>query len=255
MRPQVAFFSFASCEGCQLVVLECEDELLDLVGAVDIIRFREAMDPVGDQSHYDIAFIEGSMTREEDVAKLKQIRERTDILIALGACAWPGGVNALKNLQPLDAVRRSVYGDKADVFDTMPTAPIDAYVKTDYFLRGCPIDRTEFLECVKALLLGKPPVFKDYPMCVECKLRENACLFHKGYWCLGPVVRAGCGAICPSHGDACEGCRGPIDHPNRNAHVEVLREFGLTADDIMKRFQLFGTYLEQQRAQEEAGSR
>jgi len=252
MKPRVAVFSFASCEGCQLMILECEDELLDLLGAIELVRFREAMDPVGDQSHYDLVFIEGSMTRPSDVERLREIREKSDVLIALGACAWPAGVNALKNAQPLDQVRNYVYGEHAGVFETMPTAPIDAYVKTDFYLRGCPIDRTEFLDCVKALLLGKTPVFKDYPLCVECKLRENACLFHKGYWCLGPVVRAGCGAICPSFGDACEGCRGPIDNPNRDAHQDVLREFGLTVEDIMKRYQLFNTYLEQQRAKEEA---
>lgn len=250
MGPRVAIFSFASCEGCQLVILECEDELLDLLRAVQLVRFREAMDPVGDQSHYDIAFIEGSITRPSDAERLEEIRAKSDILIALGACAWPAGINALKNLQPLDDVRQYVYGDKAEVFETMPTAPVDAFVEVDYYLRQCPVNEQEFLYTVKSLVLGKKPVFKDYPMCVDCKLKENTCLFFKGYWCLGPVTQAGCGAICPTFGDACEGCRGPISNPNRDAHHEVLREFGLTVEDIVKRYELFNTYLEQQLREE-----
>ncbi len=164
------------------------------------------------------------------------------MLVALGACAHLGGINAIRNAQPLDDVRHYVYGDKAEWYETYPARPISAVVKVDAVIPGCPIDRNEFLEVVKALLLGKKPAIPDYPMCVECKLQENVCLFHKGGFCLGPVTRAGCGAICPTYGDGCEGCRGLIPDPNRNAMSEVLVENGLTVEAMLARWTMFGTY-------------
>jgi coenzyme F420-reducing hydrogenase gamma subunit len=240
MRPKVAFFDFTSCEGCQLTVVDSLQTHPDLLEAVEIVQFREAMTEKGED--YAIAFIEGSISRESDEARLKQIRERAAVLVALGACAHLGGVNALKNAQPLDDVRKYVYGDKADWYETYPARPISAVVKVDAFIPGCPIDREEFIEVVKAVLLGKKLPIPDYPICVECKRKENVCLFHKGGFCLGPVARAGCGAICPTYGDGCEGCRGLIPHPNVNSESDVLVKYGLTVDDMLARWTLFGTY-------------
>lgn len=240
MKPKVAFFDFTSCEGCQLTVVDSLQTHPELLDVVEIVQFREAMTEKGED--YAVAFIEGSISRASDEPRLKQIREQAAVLVALGACAHLGGINAIRNAQPLDDVRHYVYGDKAEWYETYPARPISAVVKVDAVIPGCPIDRNEFLEVVKALLLGKKPAIPDYPMCVECKLQENVCLFHKGGFCLGPVTRAGCGAICPTYGDGCEGCRGLIPDPNRNAMSEVLVENGLTVEAMLARWTMFGTY-------------
>jgi len=242
MKPKVGVFDFASCEGCELQIVNLEEDVVGLVSAVDVVSFREAMKEHSDD--YDIAIVEGSITRESDEARLKGIRENAKILIAIGACATIGGINALKNAHDLDEVKKIVYGDKADWFETYPARPIDAVVKVDYKVHGCPIDRGELVSVVKALLLGKEPEIPNYPVCVECKLAENQCVFENGMFCLGPVARAGCSARCPSYGSACEACRGLVDNPNKEAHKEVLEKFGLTVDDVMAKFTLFGTYQE-----------
>jgi sulfhydrogenase subunit delta len=240
MKPKVAFFDFTSCEGCQLTVVDSLQTHLDLLDAVEIVQFREAMSERGED--YAVAFVEGSITRESDEARLKKIREQAALVVALGACAHLGGVNAIKNLAPLDDVRKYVYGDKYEWYATYAARPISAVVKVDAFIPGCPIDREEFIRVVQAVLLGKKPPIPDYPLCVECKLKENICMFHKGGFCLGPVTRAGCGAICPTFGDGCEGCRGAISNPNQDAMKDVLKEHGLTVDQVMTRMTMFNAY-------------
>ena len=248
-KPKVAFFDFACCEGCQLTVVDSLQTSLDLLDAVEIVQFREAMTEKGED--YQIAFIEGSCTRKSDEARLEEIRAQAGIVVALGACAHLGGVNSLKNLHPLEDVRQWVYGDKADWYDTYAARPISAVIEVDAIIPGCPIDREEFTRVVKAVLLGKKPTVPDYPVCVECKLKENVCMFQIGKFCLGPVTRAGCDAICPTYGDGCEGCRGFIPHPNENAMKDVLAEAGLTVDEVMSRMTMFNTYQVQERMVEE----
>ncbi len=248
-KPKVAFFDFACCEGCQLTVVDSLQTHLDLLDAVEIVQFREAISDMGED--YAIAFIEGSCTRKADEARLEKIRAQAAIVVALGACAHTGGVNALKNLQPLDDVRQYVYGDKADWYDTYAARPIGDVIQVDAVIPGCPIDREEFIAVVKAVLLGKSLPIPDYPVCVECKLKENVCMFHIGKVCLGPLSRAGCGAICPTYGDGCEGCRGSIPHPNRDAMKDVLSEAGLTVEEMMSRFTMYNTYPVQKQAAEE----
>ena len=239
-KPKVAFFDFACCEGCQLTVIDTLQTHVDLLDAVEIVNFREA---TSRQDHdYQIAFIEGSITREQDEERLHRIREQADLLVALGTCAHLGGVNALKGLHPLEDARRWVYGDKADWYDTYPARPISAVVEVDAVIPGCPIDREEFIRVVKAVLVGKKPPIPDYPVCVECKKNGNVCVYELGRTCLGPVIMAGCGAICPTYGTGCEGCRGLIPHPNEDAMKEVLDEFGLTVDEIMGSFTMFNAY-------------
>ncbi|HEY4690640.1 MAG TPA: NADH:ubiquinone oxidoreductase [Anaerolineae bacterium] len=255
-KPQIAFFDFTSCEGCQLTVVDSLQTHLDLLDAVEIVQFREAMTDKRDD--YEIAFIEGSCTRKSDEDRLTRIREQAKIVVALGACAHLGGVNALRNSRPLDEVTQYVYGDSGDGTDVYPyrrprvkdellhvsplAQPIDAIIRVDAILPGCPIDREEFVRVTKQLLLGYLPRLPEYPLCVECKLKENVCLFHRGKTCLGPVARAGCGAICPTYGDGCEGCRGIIAKPNVDGMHSVLQEAGLSVDDIQDHFTLFGTY-------------
>lgn len=239
-KPKVAFFDFTCCEGCQLTVVDSLQTHPELLDAVEIVQFREAMSEKGED--YLIAFIEGSLARPADEERLKGIREKAQVLVALGACAHLGGINAIRNRQDLTSVRKYVYGDKYEWFDAYEAKPIGAVVKVDYFIPGCPIDRFEFLEVVKALLQGRVPKLPDYPMCVECKLKENICMYDLGKTCIGPITRAGCDAICPTYGDGCEGCRGMITNPNINAAHDVLKEHGLTVEDILDKMDLFGTY-------------
>jgi coenzyme F420-reducing hydrogenase gamma subunit len=159
----------------------------------------------------------------------------------------------LKNLHPLEDVRRWVYGDKADWYETYAARPIGAVIQVDAVIPGCPIDREEFVRVVKALLLGKKPPVPDYPVCVECKLKENVCVLLEGRPCLGPVTRAGCDAICPTYGDGCEGCRGLIPNPNENSMKDVLDEAGLTVEEVLSRFTMFNAYQVQERMAEEEG--
>jgi coenzyme F420-reducing hydrogenase gamma subunit len=239
-KPKIAFFDFTSCEGCQLTVVDSLQTHPELLGVVDIVQFREAMTEKGED--YLVAFIEGSCTRESDEARLKEIRERAALVVALGTCADLAGVNALKSLHPLEEVRQYVYGDKAGWYETYDARPIGAVIPVDFAIPGCPIDRNEFIACVKALLQGKKPPIPDYPLCVECKLKENTCMFTKGSVCLGPVTRSGCGAICPTYGDSCEACRGFISNPNDTSMRDLLAKHGLTVEDITTRYTMFTTY-------------
>ena len=237
MKPRVAFFDFAGCEGDQLQVVNLEEQLLDLLEQVDIVSFREASSAHSDE--YDIAFVEGSITRRSDEDRLKEIRKNARLLVAIGACATIGGINAIKNIHDLDEVKRYVYGDDARHFETYHTRPVDAVVKVDACVHGCPIDRDEFLQVVKALLLGKKPDMPNYPVCVECKKAENVCTFEKGQFCMGPVTRAGCGAACITEGSVCWGCRGLVDEPNTDAQMDVLEKYGLDLTDVISKFQLY----------------
>ena len=237
-KPRVAFFSFSSCEGCQLVVLTIEEQLLELVNLIDIVSFREAMSEKSED--YDIAFVEGSITRTSEIERIKKIRDTAKVVIALGACATIGGINSLKNQFKMDKVKEIVYGKMANDYETIPTRPIEAVIKVDYWIQGCPIDKDEFIEVTKAILLGKKPRIPDYPVCVECQMRENVCLFEKGIVCMGPVTRAGCKAICPTYNDGCTGCRGLIDDPNLSSHKNLLSEHGLTVDEAISQYMLFG---------------
>lgn len=236
-KPRVSFHDFTSCEGCQLQVLNCEDELLGIVGAVDIVNFREAIDERSDD--YDIAFIEGAFTRESDRARLEHIRKNAKIVVALGACACTGGLNVLKNFRGIDESMKKVYGESASWYETSPALPIEAAIKVDVKINGCPIPKQEFLEVVKSVLAGRTPQIPDYPVCVECKLRENVCLFQKGEYCMGVVAKAGCNAWCPSYGGRCYACRGLITDFNKNAAKDVLAEYGLTLEQVMAEFRLF----------------
>jgi coenzyme F420-reducing hydrogenase gamma subunit len=239
-KPKVAFFDFASCEGDQLQIANLEEKLVELLGHIELVSFREVMKEHSD--NYDIAFVEGSCTRASDEERLKKIRSNAKIVVALGACATIGGINSLKNTRPLDQVRKEVYGDKAEWYDTYEARPIDAVIPVDYKLHGCPIRKEEFLDLCKALLTGQKYSPPNYPVCVECKLAENVCVFEKGMTCVGPITRAGCGACCVTQGVVCWGCRGILDNPNTTAHKEVLDKYGLTVEEIKNKLNLYFTW-------------
>ncbi|MBN1808008.1 MAG: cytochrome B [Planctomycetes bacterium] len=240
-KPRLAIFDFACCEGCQLQIVNLEEEILDLISLVDPVEWREA---ISDQSDtYDIAIVEGSITRPEDEERVKKIRERSKVLIALGACAAIGGVNKLKNNFDMDDVKKCVYGKDADLphLNTAMTKAVDEVVPVDFYVHGCPIDRDEFKHVVKSVALGKKPNIPVYPVCVECKLRENVCRYEFNELCLGPITRAGCGARCPSNGSWCFGCRGLAPDPNVDAAKEVMDKYKKTVDDLRDRILLFNS--------------
>ncbi|UCG67482.1 MAG: NADH:ubiquinone oxidoreductase [Deltaproteobacteria bacterium] len=241
-KPRVAFFDFASCEGCQLQVVNLEEDLLQVLEAVDVVCFREAMKEHSDD--YDIAFVEGSITRRSDEARLKEIRKNAKVLVALGSCATLGGINCIKNFQELDYVRKFVYGEKASNYETYATRPPKAVVPVDFEIHGCPINRKEFTMVVKALLLGKKPEVPNYPVCVECKMAGNICVFELGMTCMGPVTRAGCAACCVTEGSICWGCRGLVDDPNVDSEREILATHGLSVNDILNKFRLYTGFSE-----------
>jgi len=236
-KPRVAFFSFSSCEGCQLEVLNLEDRLLNLVNVVDIVNFREAMSERS--TNYDVAFVEGSITSPAEIPQLNKIRQQAKVLVTMGACAHLGGINCLKNHFRVEISQKLVYGDKWHYFPSTVAQPLEVVVKVDYFIPGCPVDKEEFLRVVKGILWGQKPFIPDYPVCVECKLRGNVCIFFKGMPCAGPVIRAGCNARCPSYGNSCIGCRGLVSEPNITSWREMMGERGFSnkqADDLLEMF-------------------
>ncbi len=240
-KPKVAFFEFTGCEGCQLTVLNLEERLLDLVELVDVVAFREAMDRREDD--YDVVFVEGSITRASEIPRLEKIRKQAKVLVALGACSCIGGVNCLKNFMPTEEVQKIVYGSRGKEFPTILAKPIDAVVKVDYYIHGCPPDLDEFVEVTKSILFGRKPNIPNYPVCVECRMKENVCVFDKGMSCLGPVTRAGCKAICPTYGEGCGGCRGLIEDANFEAHQNLLLERGMSLEDAISCFKVFRGFL------------
>lgn len=240
-KPRVAIFDFACCEGCQLQIVNMEEELLDLLELIQPVEWREAM---SDKSEtYDIALIEGSITRPEDAERVKRIRAKAGCVVALGACAAIGGVNRLKNNFDLRDVKTCVYGDAADMphLDTMPTMAVSEVIPVDFTVHGCPMSKKEFGYVVRCLAVGKTPVIPTYPVCVECKRNENVCRYEYNEVCLGPITRAGCGAKCPTAGSWCFGCRGLIDDPNVNAARDVMDHYGKTMADLEDRLALFNS--------------
>jgi len=236
-KPRIGIFDFTGCEGCELNHLNFEDQLLDILEHVEIVEWREAMDGRADE--LDIAFVEGSLSTPDCIERIHQIRRKTKVLVAMGSCAVLGGINALKNIRPIEEVREEVYGQDKYLFPTLPALPLDAVVAVDHFIRGCPMTQLEFLKVFTSLVMGKQPVQEDYAVCVECKLKENECVFEKGMICLGPVTRAGCDAHCPTFGQMCIGCRGLVTDPRLEAMEEILVSHGLSMDEARKKLQMF----------------
>lgn len=223
-KARIAFFDFASCEGCQIEFTNFGDAAtLELLNHVEIVEFREAMSEKTTEP-IDIALVEGSFTREADRARLEDIRRRAKVVIAYGACAATGGINALKNHQ--DDYLECVYGQDAGRphLRSGPARPISAAIKVDHEVPGCPASKYELLQILSALLHEKTPVVPTYPVCVECKRNETVCRYAEGDHCLGMVARAGCGAPCPAQGIPCEACRGFVDAPNLASLEKVLVE-------------------------------
>jgi len=240
MKPTVAFFELSSCEGCQLQIVNNEATLLDFLSFVTVVNFREAMTEKTD--NYDIAFVEGSVTRADEVVRLKTIRKNAKILVAFGSCACFGGVNQLKNRFKDPAwVKKQVYGSHA--IDSNDTAqPLDAIVPVDLKIFGCPVKKEEVEKIVMNVALGKAIEHPKFPVCMECKANENNCLFDLGEPCLGPITRGGCDSWCPSNRFGCWGCRGPAEDANIVQMQEIMKKHGFSEETMLDRLECFGGF-------------
>ncbi|MBT8250537.1 MAG: oxidoreductase [Acidimicrobiia bacterium] len=239
MKPRLAVLKFASCDGCQLSLLDAEDELLAIAGAVDIAYFPEASREYLD-GPYDVTLIEGSVTTEHDRNRLRQIRQDTAMLVSIGACATAGGVQALKNFGNVDDFVSLVYATP-DYISTLSTStPISDHVRVDFELRGCPINKHQLVELIAALLVGRKPNIPTYSVCVECKARGNPCVMvAHGTPCLGPITQAGCGAICPAYNRGCYGCFGPSESPNTDSLESWWQSLGVGDDEWIRTLRTF----------------
>jgi coenzyme F420-reducing hydrogenase gamma subunit len=238
-RPTLAVWKFASCDGCQLTLLDCEEELLPLAGAVRIAHFTE-MSRAHVEGPYDLSLVEGSITTPEDAERIQEVRRISRSLITIGACATAGGIQGLRNFASAGEYASVVYA-RPDYLATLDTStPISAHVPVDLELQGCPIDRRQLLEVVSAFLVGRRPRIPGHSVCQECKMRGNTCvLVARGTPCLGPVTRAGCGALCPSVDRGCFGCFGPADTTNTTSLSSWLVARGLEPVDASRMFRTF----------------
>lgn len=239
-KPKVAFFDFACCEGCQLQVANMGELLLDVLGAIDVVEFREAMSEKWD-GEYDVALIEGSITTAHAVEKIKKLRERSKVLIAYGSCAAIGGINGMKNNFNLNEIRQSVYGKDFKFFETEETKAVHQVVKVDYTVAGCPVYIPELVKVLKHVLMGIPYAVPDHAVCVECKLNENICMYQKGVACMGPVTRAGCNAWCVNNGNICYGCRGMVSNPNEAGAQDIIKNYKVPLELIINKMKMYNT--------------
>lgn len=238
-RPRLAVFKFASCDGCQLSLLDCEDQLLAVAGAVDIVYFPEASSRML-PGPYDVSLVEGSVTTPHDRERIHQIRKESRLLMTIGACATAGGIQALRNFKDVREFVRQVYATP-EYIDTLATAtPIADHVPVDFELRGCPINKEQLVEVLAALLLGRKPRTPKESVCIECKRRGTVCVtVAQGTPCLGPVTQAGCGGLCMAYTRGCFGCFGPQDTANTASLAKVLGEGGLGREDLVRAFRSY----------------
>jgi sulfhydrogenase subunit delta len=250
-RPRLAVWKFASCDGCQLSLLDCEDELLAVADAVEIALFPEASSAMA-KGPFDLSLVEGSITTAHDAKRIQQVRKQSKALVTIGACATAGGIQALRNFAEVDEFVAMVYASPKYIKTLATSTPISAHVKVDFELRGCPINKTQLLEVLSAFLAGRKPAIAGNSVCVECKLRGTACVMVKGTPCLGPVTHAGCGAICPAYNRGCYGCFGPMETPNTAALAAEWKRLGATERDVHRVFRTFNAAAEPFRLESDA---
>src|ERR1035441_6089057 len=238
-RPTLAVWKFSSCDGCQLSLLDLEDELLALVDRIQIAYFLEASSAVF-EGPYDVSLVEGSVTTAHDADRIREVRAQSRTLITIGACATAGGIQALRNFGDVAEFTSIVYASP-DFISTLSTStPISAHVPVDFELNGCPIDKHQLLEVIGAHLAGRRPRVRGHSVCVECKRRGTVCVMvAHGTPCLGPVTHAGCGAICPAYHRGCYGCFGPMESPNTAALSARMAELGSEEIDLVRVYRTF----------------
>jgi coenzyme F420-reducing hydrogenase gamma subunit len=241
-KPKIAVWKFASCDGCQLSLLDCEDELLTVADAVEIAYFPEATSTQV-KGPYDVSLVEGSITTQHDAERIHRVRRASKVLITLGACATAGGIQALRNFKDTKALTALVYANPKYIETLSKSTPIADHVFVDFELRGCPISKTQLLEVIGAYLDGRKPITPRYSVCVECKRRGTPCVMvAQGTPCLGPVTQAGCNALCPAYQRGCFGCFGPAEAPNTRSLAEQWKALGQSPQDLVRAFRTFNAY-------------
>ncbi len=254
-KPKLAVWKFASCDGCQLSLLDCEDELLAVADAVEIANFPEASRAVV-KGPYDLSLVEGSITTPHDAERIHQVRRVSKFLVTIGACATAGGIQSLRNFRDVREFTSVVYAHPEYIEALAKSTPIGDHVKVDFELRGCPISKAQLVETLSAFLNGRRPNVPLHAVCVECKQRGATCVMvSHGTPCLGPVTQAGCGAICPAYDRGCYGCFGPKETPNTQSLAEGWRQCGATDVDLLRAFRGFNAYAEPFRRESEAHER
>lgn len=241
-KPKLAVWKFASCDGCQLSILDCEDELLSIADAVDIAYFPEASRAMS-KGPYDISLVEGSITTPHDDARIQQVRQSSKLLVTIGACATSGGIQALRNFKDVREFVSSIYASP-DYIDTLgKSTPISDHVQVDFQLWGCPVNKQQLVEVLSAFLNGRKPNTPPHSVCMTCKMRGIVCVMvAHGTPCLGPVTHDGCGALCPSYTRGCYGCFGPKETPNTGSWSAWWSRLGMNEQDLVRVFRGFNAY-------------
>jgi sulfhydrogenase subunit delta len=251
-KPKLAVWKFASCDGCQLSLLDCEDELLAVAGAVDIAYFPEATRTV-QKGPYDLSLVEGSVTTPHDAERIHEVRRQSKFLVSIGACATSGGIQALRNFKDVRDFIRVVYATPSYIETLRRSTPISEHVPVDFELRGCPINKAQLVEVISAFLQARRPNVYAHSVCMECKMRGNVCvLVAQGQACLGPVTHSGCGAICPAFLRGCFGCYGPKETPNTQAMTRPLVALGQSDSDLVRAYRNVNAYAESFRRESES---
>ncbi|RMG54688.1 MAG: oxidoreductase [Acidobacteria bacterium] len=250
-KPKLAVWKFASCDGCQLSLLDCEDELLAVAGEVDIAYFLEASRAVV-KGPYDLSLVEGSITTPRDAERIHKIRRASKYLVTIGACATAGGIQALRNFKDVNEFLSIVYATPAYIETLKTSTPIADHVTVDFELRGCPINKRQLLEVLSAFLHGRRPNTPPHSVCIECKRRGTVCVMvARGTPCLGPVTHAGCEALCPSYHRGCYGCFGPMETPNTASLSAWWQRLGASEEDVVRAFRGFNAYADAFRKESE----
>jgi coenzyme F420-reducing hydrogenase gamma subunit len=243
-KPRLAVFKMSSCDGCQLSLLDAEDELLDVLGEVELAYFPEASRNML-KGPYDIGLVEGSITTPGNVEEIREIRKQCKLLITIGACATAGGIQALRNWKDVKEFTRIVYATPEYISTLDRSMPVSSFVHVDFELRGCPINKYQLIELISAILNKRKPVISSNSVCIDCKLKGNVCVMvAHGTPCLGPVTNSGCGALCPSYNRGCYGCFGPMDSANTASISKQFKKTGQTSLEIVNKFRSFNAYAE-----------
>lgn len=251
-KPTLAVWKFASCDGCQLSLLDCEDELLAVAGEIEIANFAEASRAVV-EGPYDLSLVEGSITTPYDAERIQHIRRASQYLVTIGACATAGGIQALRNFQHVEEFISIVYATPQYITTLSTSTPISAHVPVDFELRGCPINKHQLVEVISAYLNRRKPAISPQSVCMECKLRGTVCVMvAQGIPCLGPVTHAGCGAICPAYNRGCYGCYGPKETPNTISLSKQWKQLAVSEQDILRTYRTFNAFAEPFRKESEA---
>ncbi len=243
-KPKLAVWKFASCDGCQLSLLDCEDELLSIANEIELAHFPEASRAIV-KGPYDLSLVEGSITTPNDAKRIQKVRKSSKYLVTIGACATAGGIQALRNFKDVNNFISIVYASPKYIETLDKSTPIADHVTVDFELRGCPINKQQLIEVISAFLNERKPNTPPHSVCIECKLRGTVCIMvAKDIPCLGPATQAGCGAICPAYNRGCYGCFGPMETPNTHSLSKWWKKLNVEREDIVRAFRGFNAYSE-----------